>query len=491
MPFRFLPFFLCIALLAGGCAPSSNSPGGPNAFTVLTRFIPGGKLLRKDDGNPGPLYAMSVREMFKDNPQAQALARAAARGDTKTMDRLVQQGADVNATGAYGVTVPAWLIFHYNEKGLLHLLHLGADPNIIWEDDDSLIHLATFYASTIGTDFLEILLKEGGANPDLEVGWSHKRPLDWTGSYDVTAFVPLYNSGADIEFRDWRGDPYIFQVNDRYDYVLFLLHEGVDYTPEFRNGRNFINVLEDGPMPIWGNKLLTPDKPQFMWFWRCVDFLEKRGTTFNFEPEVEQLRPQVLDTSVAPEDVIFTKSPRAIRWKRAAYQFDVKLQYPTPYWTHTEASKADYEVFHRRSETFFAYDFVPKNESVENPSKKLSVEFTQSPEENFADQRGAFLQSLLESWLVTKVHEGAQGSGLYELYHLQSVEPSARQGVLYVGKYKETFVTVLQQSDTADESIMQRIEKDMNKIIMSEGFKFLTYAERFSEEQESVNESQE
>lgn len=69
-----------------------------------------------------------MRAAFAD-PQVGALAAAAARGNVAEIDRLVQAGADVNATGKDNVTPLAIALAKRNLAGVTRLLALGADPN--------------------------------------------------------------------------------------------------------------------------------------------------------------------------------------------------------------------------------------------------------------------------------------------------------------------------------------------------------------------------
>ncbi len=254
-----------------------------------------------------PLQRMSVREMFPGNPQAQALAKAAEKGDITTMDKLVAVGADPNATGTYGVTVPVWLLYHPNKTGFRRLLELGADPNKITRSEagqeNSLMHRAAARSGYIGAEYLQMAIDIGRGDPNLEVGEFRRTPI-WEASppNNIDAFAVLLNAGVDINFTTSHMSKFYLVLetarSNNYKATLYLLLSGAEYQRKTPSGHNLKKIIQ---YHIKDEKPYTIgyDASQYMWFWRCVDFLEKRGETFTFTPK--SVRPSVLSTD--PPDI--------------------------------------------------------------------------------------------------------------------------------------------------------------------------------------------
>jgi ankyrin repeat protein len=189
---------------------------------------------RSKSSRPKGLMYMSAADMFPGNPQTQALVRAADRGDIAEIDRLVAAGADVNAVGTYGVTVPAWLLFHPNKAGFRRLLEHGADPNKIYYDGTaeqlSLLHKAAHRASVIGTDYLRMALEIAKGDPNLTPPDGKVRPIAKALRFgNEDAFILLINAGAEIDYKDKDGHPLVFYAAtyDNFEITLFLLEQGV------------------------------------------------------------------------------------------------------------------------------------------------------------------------------------------------------------------------------------------------------------------------
>lgn len=260
--------------------------------------------------SPTATQRLTVAEMFPGNPQAQALAKAAGKGDIKEVDRLIDAGADPNAVGLYGMNVPGWLLYHPNKAGFRRLLERGADPNKIWYDGEnpqfSLLHQATFMSPTIGTDYLKMCLEIGKGNPNLLPPDRHYRPINFAvHAMCRDAFVVLYMAGADINFYSETalGRYTLVQAaaqSGNYELAYFLLQLDVDYTYTGKTGVRSLKNVIDHDMHFSLKNTKNSNDPQYMWFWRCVDWLEKRGMVFDYTPAGDRkppIRPAVLDTT--------------------------------------------------------------------------------------------------------------------------------------------------------------------------------------------------
>jgi len=107
---------------------------------------------------------MPFDSMFENDSGLMALAKAAGKGQLKRIDRLVSEGQNVNARGTRNITALFWAMRRSNIKGFEHLLQLGADPNVVFDDGSSVIHWAVL--QQVSDQFLVLALKHGG-NPNL------------------------------------------------------------------------------------------------------------------------------------------------------------------------------------------------------------------------------------------------------------------------------------------------------------------------------------
>lgn len=95
-----------------------------------------------DAEQPKQMAPESWHEKFKwkaedyfDNPQVIALCKAIEANDLKEIDRLVADGANVNAKGKGNMTPLLWAFPDNKSKRFKKLLEHGADPNVIVEND--------------------------------------------------------------------------------------------------------------------------------------------------------------------------------------------------------------------------------------------------------------------------------------------------------------------------------------------------------------------
>ena len=237
--------------------------------------------------------------MFPDDWRIRALAIAASGGDVKEIDRLIAGGVDVNAVGGRGLPAAFWVLFHPNREGFRRLLEHGADPNRFLkytfgrdkrEYYKSIVHAATESSKYYGLDCLKLVLEVGRGNPNLSLP-DGGRPIQEAVSVGMEeAFVLLYNAGAEIDYSDDYDSLLCYALYaDNYELALFLLEQGVDYSKKDKNGRDPSSVLSIkasfGDWEILDNQ----------WFWRCVDFYEKKGMPVEIPGNIKC--PKFLDTT--------------------------------------------------------------------------------------------------------------------------------------------------------------------------------------------------
>ena len=212
---------------------------------------------------------MSLRIMFEDE-DVRRLARAAGRGDIDTIDQLVREGVDVNARGTRGATPLYWAL--RNKKGFRHLLELGADPNLVYDDEDrtSVMHATIEHRDP---DFLRIALVHGG-NPNLRARDTNETPLfDAVLPFGKDKLMILIEAGADIEARGHYGyTPLLAATNlDQFDIVFTLLEHGADYSVRSEYGRDLADLI------ALHRPLMNSDSEQWEWMLRVSSWLRDHG----------------------------------------------------------------------------------------------------------------------------------------------------------------------------------------------------------------------
>lgn len=222
---------------------------------------------------------LSLKALFPDS-RIRKLAKAAGKGDIRTIDRLVEQGVDVNGRGIRNITPLCWSVgipclgiaqfnelngnsginclpyelysnckgfrkFNGNFKGFQRLLELGADPNTIEEGDYDYTVMYSILSKD-NPDWLRLAL-EHGANPNLSFshGWTNT-PLHFVSVTDSKGKCRLLlDAAADINIRNKFGEtPLIVAANDQeFDAVLQLLDLGADFRLEDYRGKSLLDEV--------------------------------------------------------------------------------------------------------------------------------------------------------------------------------------------------------------------------------------------------------
>lgn len=422
-----------------------------------------------------PLAAMSLEDMFPGDESTQALAKAASDGDIETVDDLVSKGADVNAVGVRNYTPLVWLIEHPNKKGFRRLLELGANPNLRREGSDfSPLHLAVSWSSPMSRgldlDYLRMMFEVGGADPNLPGLKTGELPIEEALSVgEEHVFMCLLSAGANVN-RTGSCDISIITHAARvsnYQIVLYLLENGVDWrhVSSAMSRPVSLHSTIDGQIEWEQLFVRDPKMPQYMWFWRVVDFLEQKGVKFDIPADVQ--RPETLDTTPV---VLNTEAPSKVRLSRTLLVHEVKLTYPAPLWAQSEETADDVRMRSQKSGGIITYDFIPKDDSSDHWTQKMRLSATYAPGESFE----GFWQG------VRAMYECPEKDGLTaieeekdrKLYHFYCAK-RVLDGVLFFGRHKNTFIMVVQawRTDAVDnvKSLRERAIADMQKIRMEDG----------------------
>ena len=197
---------------------------------------------------------VDVTQVFRD-PAIAALAVAAARGDSAEIHRLVREGADPNARGDKGVTLPQWALLNRSVPGMAALVQAGSDPALADSAGETVVHYA---AKTNDPRYLAALLR-ACADPNTPHGVTRAPPLmaALMGNREAQ-FHALIAAGADPNRADRMGDRPIHlaaQINATRR-ILDLLEAGADPGAVNGRGNTFQRYLDITPREILSDEAL-------------------------------------------------------------------------------------------------------------------------------------------------------------------------------------------------------------------------------------------
>jgi len=460
---------LLAALVLPGCAYLEPDP-------ILARLE---RSKRNAKPLPTPVYRMSPAEMYPDNPQAQALVKAAIKGNVKEIDRLIDAGADPNAVGTQGITVPGWVLYHPDRDGFRRLLERGADPNKIWyngETQRSLMHLAADRSDRIGVEYLKMCLEIGKGDPNLlppnKISTVLGRAVD-PGKEE--AFAMLCKAGAKIVPEDIIRSA---AVSSNFRLVLYILennmynmgtHEGADKVIKSTiRGHLYSGTLARDPSVA----------PQYMWFWRCVSWLEKHGLVFDYTPAEWQpraVRPAVLDTT--PPDVLNVPAAKAVEPPKNINMFmhQVNLTFPLPFWADTPETSENVKARQTQKPGIITLDYLPKDQT-ENDWKTLYTASTTYTPGTTLDETLRLVQKTLGSGSDATI-TSEESTTDHHILRFALQDASHTEGVLYIGRFLDTLVTVRamwRNVDAATTSAYRaKALAGMRQIVMKKGLTVL------------------
>lgn len=129
---------------------------------------------------------------------ADALLQAAYEGDAGQVQQLIRNGADVNATNAFGATPMAEAAKRGDTAVLRLLLKAGADP----ESANAEGQTALMTVARTGNVEAAKLLLAHGAKVDARESWGGQTALIWAAAQDQPDMIKLLVSkGADVNAR--------------------------------------------------------------------------------------------------------------------------------------------------------------------------------------------------------------------------------------------------------------------------------------------------
>ena len=253
-------------------------------------------------------------EFFFNNPKVIALCKAIEAKDLKEIDRLIADGADVNAKGKGNWTPLLWA-YPTNLEIFTKILIAGADPNVQLTGDFE--HSYELYFMFIGNrgcyiregssvmemaalglelGYFEAVMKHGGDPNLVSKTGNGDTPLHsiatwWSSTGHINRIAHaklLLDAGANINTVSRDGTPVIVAVkNNQFDLALFLLEAGADwkiepkFDPNFFPGTLVRNVFQYENISFRDDKLKES-------YNMLVSLLKEKGADFDQEREKDE-----------------------------------------------------------------------------------------------------------------------------------------------------------------------------------------------------------
>lgn len=166
--------------------------------------------------------------VYKDKTTA-LLAHAIQENDLQSLQKLIDQGADLNILGDHDTSLLMWALFHKREKAMALLLENGANPSLHDDEGQTVLHLA---AAMEDPRFLTLLINQK-VDPNLI-----NKITKATALFEAILanrnkqFKDLLAAGINPNLADNVGDTalHIAASIDNAEQVLDLLEAGADPT---------------------------------------------------------------------------------------------------------------------------------------------------------------------------------------------------------------------------------------------------------------------
>ena len=224
------------------------------------------------------------------DPKSLSLVKAAVRGDAKSIQALVQGGANVNHLEPGAVPPLLWAICADNVEGFEALLKAGADPNLggtgegkgdgkghgLMENGTIIYEgwSATLMAAgTANPEFLKLALHYGGDPNAIKGPRNEHRPLLLAAYFGLFANMKiLVAAGANINthhenFQGYTAPELTIAAGGRYDVAVWLLEQG------YSHDLPMLARCAEGTYGSLGS-------PQQAWKERLIDMLRAKGMVF-------------------------------------------------------------------------------------------------------------------------------------------------------------------------------------------------------------------
>jgi len=225
-------------------------------------------------------------EDYFDDPNVVALCKAIEVKDLRTIDRLIADGADVNARGKGNMTPLLWAFPENRPEVFKRLLEHGADPNVVVMSDfntqgrkiqpgDSVLYLATISEFP---NYFKYVMQHGG-DPNLITRQFSPLMMLIGGGFcpdKKEAVQLLIDAGADLNYRT--------DTNERalctsvsaglFSITLQLLEAGADFNFLKEGGSTFVHFLLSSRERVWSITTLEDRE----YYDKVLEWLKTNGT---------------------------------------------------------------------------------------------------------------------------------------------------------------------------------------------------------------------
>jgi hypothetical protein len=252
----------------------------------------------------------------------------------------------------------------------------------------------------------------------------------------------LYNAGAEINYTIGTryGNKYLANVaasSANFQILLFLLHKDAPYSLSKDRGVDMHSSIQ---MTIdRGTISAKPEFPQYMWFWRCVKFLEQRGMTFHYGIYSP---PAVLDTT--PPESLNTAAAQAAEPPKSINMLmqQVDLTAPLPVWADTPETRQNVQSRQQQKGGTIIIDYLPQGQTEKDWNVFYTIMTAYTPGTTL-DEAVRTAQETMRKGL------GANGTITTEesapdhcIVHFVSADATGPEGVYYLGRFMDTIVTL-------------------------------------------------
>jgi ankyrin repeat protein len=208
---------------------------------------------------------------YIDDKGVASLAAAAAKGNVREIDRLVENEVNVNFVGKDGMTPLWWAYLARNTEGFRSLLGHGGDPNV---QDDKGRSIMCFSAADADDEYLRLALAFGG-NPSLvseKSDFAEPTPIFCAARDETVGNIrTLVAAGANLDYQEFHEETalvYAAGLNE-WSAVYALLEGGADYTIKDGAGTTIVYNLE--------KYRLSKKSGGYQWREKVIEFLRERG----------------------------------------------------------------------------------------------------------------------------------------------------------------------------------------------------------------------
>ncbi|MCK5919186.1 MAG: ankyrin repeat domain-containing protein [Cocleimonas sp.] len=187
------------------------------------------------------LLSLSAVATAADNALNGKLQQAASKGDVKTINALLKQGADINTKSRFGKTPTMQAAEAGKSEAIMLLLSRGADVNARTRSGSS----ALTYAAENGHEEITAMLVEMGANVHdrTRTGWDAMMIASREGYATIVA--QLIEFGADVRASDRRGNSALMYAieGDHEEVVKTLFHYSDKVSPCVPNDQGITPLM--------------------------------------------------------------------------------------------------------------------------------------------------------------------------------------------------------------------------------------------------------